>query len=279
MNKRAAFSTLSILLVLFYVAWWILLQLLAPTHDSVFNDYYADTYGIISGVGGLIGIIVAFRYGLLKSYVGRSISFFSLGLISQFLGQISYTILFYVYGIENAYPAFGEIFFLASIPLYILGLWYIGKSSGVTISLQSFKNRISVVLIPVLMIGISYSLFLRNYDGQDLPFNIVFLDYVYPLGQALFFSLAMLIFYLTNNILVGIIRNKILFILFSFLFQYIADSLFIFETRAETWYAGGLSDLMFVISYFLMTMALIRFENIEEDIKKRRVLNGSNQTV
>ena len=93
MNKRAAFSTLSILLVLFYVAWWILLQLLAPTHDSVFNDYYADTYGIISGVGGLIGIIVAFRYGLLKSYVGRSISFFSLGLISQFLGQINYTIL------------------------------------------------------------------------------------------------------------------------------------------------------------------------------------------
>ena len=126
------------------------------------------------------------------------------------------------------------------------------------------------------MIGASYSLFLRNYDSQDLPFNIVFLDYVYPIGQAIFFSLALLIFYLTNNILGGVMRSRVLFILFSLLFQYIADSLFIFETRAETWYPGGPSDLMFVISYFLMTMALIRFENIEDELRKRREANVSN---
>ena len=276
MNKRIAFSALSIVLFLFYFIWWLYLKQFVPEPYTALNDYYADTYGIMAGVGGLIGLVVATKYGFLKSYVGKAITFFSLGLISQFLGQLSYTILFYVYDIENAYPAFGEVFFLATIPFYIFGLWFIGKASGVSVSLIGFKNRISAVLLPLAMIGASYSLFLRNYDSQDLPFNIVFLDYVYPIGQAIFFSLALLIFYLTNNILGGVMRSRVLFILFSLLFQYIADSLFIFETRAETWYPGGPSDLMFVISYFLMTMALIRFENIEDELRKRREASVSN---
>ena len=69
MNKRIAFSALSIVLFLFYFIWWLYLKQFVPEPYTALNDYYADTYGIMAGVGGLIGLVVATKYGFLKSYV------------------------------------------------------------------------------------------------------------------------------------------------------------------------------------------------------------------
>jgi hypothetical protein len=266
MKKRKLFLTLSVLLVTLYIIWWFALQILAPAHDSVFNDYYADTYGILAGVGGLMGLYIAGKWGYFKSYIGNALIFLSLGLIAQFFGQLSYTILFYVYDMENAYPAFGEIFYLASIPLYIIGLWFTGKAAGMKFSFNRMRYKLIAFLIPLLMLATTYFIFLRSYDPVEVPLSIVVLDYVYPLGQALFVSTALVILFSTKNLLGGLMKSRVLFILFSLLFQYIADSLFIYETRTEIWYAGGLSDLMFVLSYFLMAVALIQFEGVEEDL-------------
>lgn len=259
MAKKTLFTYLYSVIFIFYIVLWVLLFLLVPKHDSVLNDHFADTYGILAGLGGLAGLYVARTWGGFKSYVGKSVIFLSLGLLFQFLGQLSYTFLFYVFGNENAYPSFGEIFFLGSIPLYLLGIYYIAKASGFTLTFKSYKGKITAIAFPIVMLFISYFLFLRNYEAEGLPFSIVFLDYVYPLGQALFLSLAMLTYYFTKGVLGGVMRNRVIFILFSLFFQYIADSLFIYETRTEVWYAGGLSDLMFMLSYSLMTVGLIKF--------------------
>jgi hypothetical protein len=268
MNKKTLFIVLSVILLVIYVAWWLALFIFAPEGESIFSDYYVDTYAVIAGLGGFIGLYVSSKWDFLKSYVGKSLFFLSLGLFSQFFGHLYYSALFYLYGIENAYPSFGEFFYLATIPFYVLGVWYMAKASGLTLTLSDYKKKISAALFPIVMIGISYFAFLGSYDATGLPFTYIFLDYVYPLGQALFVSLAILTFYMTKNILGGIMRKKVVFILFALLFQYIADSLFIYETRAEIWYPGGPSDLMFVISYFLMAIGLAGFLNISAELKK-----------
>jgi hypothetical protein len=216
----------------------------------------------------LSGFLIARKWGGLKSAVGLAVFFISAGLFCQFLGQLSYTYLYYINHIENAYPAFGEIFFVASIPMYVLGIYYIAKASGFDISLRSFKEKPLAAIIPIVLVATSYHFLLGGYDGTGAPFINVFLDYFYPLGQALFVSLAIVTFYATNKSLGGIMKGKVLFILFALVFQYAADSLFIYETSIETWFPGGISDLLFLISYFLMTISLIKFYNIAADLKR-----------
>ncbi len=267
MFNKKIFNIVTVSLFFIYSIWWLLLLVFSPNHDSPFNDYFADSYGILSGVGGIIGLIISKKWGFLQSYMGKSLAYLSFGLICQFLGQVSYSIIFYVYNIENAYPSIGEIFYLASIPLYVLGVWNIAKASGIKLSLQKTKYKMVSILLPFLMILVSYHVFLINYDSQEVPFSVVLLDYIYPIGQAFFVSLALLTYFTTRSYLGGLMRGKIFFVLFALVFQYIADSMFIFETRSENWYAGGLSDLMFVVSYFIMTLGLIRFFSIDEEIK------------
>lgn len=269
MLKRSTLIVIPSFIFFSYLCLWSIIQFVAKTTDGTLNNFFADTYGILAGIGGLICLLIASKWDYLRSYVGKSVFFLAIGLLSQFLGQLSYTLLFYVYGIENAYPAFGEVFYLATIPLYIMGIWFIAKASGFTLNSRSYSKYVSAVIVPSILMSISYYLFLRTYDATDLPFSIVFLDYVYPIGQALFVSLAIVTYYGTKDVLGGVMRQRVLFILFALVFQYVADSMFIYETRNEIWYAGGLSDLMFLISYYLMTLGLVQFdtESISNEAK------------
>jgi hypothetical protein len=269
MNKKSIFTIISAALFVLFVIWWVILFITAPEGESIFSDYFVDTYAVIAGAGAVFGLYISSKWDFLKSYVGKSLFFLSLGLFSQFFGHIYYSALFYIYGIENAYPSFGEVFYLATIPFYILGAWYLAKASGLTLTLKDYRKKVSAAIFPLLMIGVSYFAFLRSYETEGLSFTYIFLDYVYPLGQALFVSLAILTFYMTKNTLGGVMKPKVTFILLALIFQYIADSLFIYETRAEIWYPAGPSDLMFVISYFLMAIGMIRFLNINDEIKQR----------
>ena len=57
-------------------------------------------------------------------------------------------------------------------------------------------------------------------------------------------------------------------ILFALLFQYAADSTFLYKTINESWYAADISEYLFVVSYFLMTIAFIQFLSALEKFKK-----------
>jgi hypothetical protein len=266
MNFKRLSTALAISLFLFYTLWWLwMFFFLSP--ETPLRDYFSDTYGILAGLGGLIGIAISRKWDGMKSYVGRSLIFFSLGLLSQFLGQLSYTIQYYIYNMD-IYPSFGEIFFLVSIPFYILAVWYIAKASGSSISLRSLKNRVGAVVLPILLVGISYFLFINgtNFGEQSLVENI--LSFSYPMGQAIFVSFAALAYYLTLGVSGGLMKKRVSFILFALLFQYIADSAFQYETIKGIYAPADVSEYMFVISYFLMTVALIQFLSVFEQLRK-----------
>lgn len=266
-NYKKTLISLSTLLFVGYSLWWFWLFFNADP-DSELRNYFTDTYGIIAGFGGIIGLVISRKWGGLKSLVGKSLVFLSMGLLCQFLGQVSYSIEFYVYNIANSYPSFGEIFYFASIPFYIVGVWAIAKASGSKISLKRYRNKISAALFPMLLVGISYYMFIRGtpFEEFDLITNI--LNFAYPIGQAIFVSMAILTYYLTLKVLGGVMRVRVLFMLFALIFQYIADSAFLYKNLSETWYPADISDYMFVISYFLMTLTFIQFLTVFEQFKK-----------
>ena len=88
----------------------------------------------------------------------------------------------------------------------------------------------------------------------------MFLDFGYPLGQALYVSLALLTYLLSTKTLGGIMKNKVLLILFALAVQYAADYNFLSQAYAETWRNGGYGDAIYLLAYFLMALGLIQLK-------------------
>jgi len=204
MSKKQFAVVIVYILFFVYLAWWLWMYLVIGEYSEL-NDYFTDTYGVLALVSAIFGMLVSKKWGFLKSYVGKAIFLISLGLFFQFLGQASYTFLYYVYGIENAYPSFGEIFYLLSIPCYVIAVWFVGKSSGYDLAIRSTKNKIITYAMPAVLMFMSYYVFLNNYDFESSPLLNTFLDFFYPLGQASFLALALMVLVKTSGLLGGII--------------------------------------------------------------------------
>lgn len=268
MLKRTWFL---ITLSLLFLVFWVVVNIFNP--DELWQAYFSDSYGVIALIGGGLGLMVSRTWGYFKSQIGTSLTLLSLGLLCQFLGQVGYTFLYYAYGLENAYPAFCEIFFVLSVPFYICGSYYIAKASGLHASLEKTVNKLVAICTPIIVLMFSYFFFLRTYDFSSNPLLNTIIEIYYPLGQSLFLSMSLVAFLTTRKYLGGIMRKPVLMILVALVFQYLADSMFIYETTHETWQAGSLSALIFVISYSSMALALVNFQNLAKVIK-----SGTSQT-
>ena len=205
-----------------YTALWLYLQYLHKT-DSTLYHFFGITYCFMALWGGIWGMFIAHKWGGQKSIMGKSLIFFSFGLFAQTYGQITYSLYAIILKIELPYPSIGDIGFFGSIPLYIIGMLYLAQAAGVSISLRSFRNKLQAVLLPLLLLGFSYYIFLRNYQVDLSQPLVVFLDFGYPLGQSIYISIALLTFILLKGLLGGRMKNRILFILFALVLQYLSD--------------------------------------------------------
>jgi hypothetical protein len=247
--------------------WWASMFLRGLTEGSE-NNYFTLIYPLLSLIGGVLGLISAQKWGGVKSLLGRAISSLSLGLLAQFLGQACYAYYIYVSGIEVPYPSLGDVGFFGSILLYLYGIYLLGRVAGVHLSLQSLRARVISIFIPLVLLSLSYIIFLSNYEYDwSLPMN-VFLDFGYPLGQALYISLAILTFLLSRKVLGGMMKGPIMFIIVALGVQYISDYTFLYQASRGTWYVGGYNDYLYFVSYFLMTASLIYIGSIFNKIKE-----------
>jgi hypothetical protein len=253
---------------IFFTVWWIILRLMNLPSESSYNQYFTTTYGLIALLGGALGIVVSRQWGGLHSIMGKSIGLFALGLLFQEIGQIAYSYYIYFLNVAVPYPSIGDFFFYGTIPLYIAAVIYLARASGIHISLRSMKSKLQGVLIPVGILLFSYFVLLQGYKADWSNPLKVFIDFVVPFGQAIYISLALLTFTLTRGILGGIMKNKILFILFALLAQYIADWTFIYQANRDIWYPGGVNDYMFLCAYVLMALGLLQLKTVYQDSKK-----------
>lgn len=251
-----------------FVIWWVILQFMNLPHESNENQLFAALYGVVALGGGIWGIVIARKWGGIRSIMGKSLLLFSIGLLSQEIGQILYSAYIYFLKIPVPYPSIGDLFFYGTIPLYIAAVLYLARASGIHISLRSFKSKLQAVLIPLGMLIFSYIIFLQGYEFDWAKPLTVFLDLGVPIGQTIYISLAILTYTLTRGLLGGMMRSKVLFILFALLAQYIADWTFLYQANRKIWYAGGVNDFMYLCSYFLLTFGLLQIDVIYKKLKE-----------
>lgn len=252
----------AIVLFLLLTFWWILDPIvLGQNHKRIIGDF-ASIYFIMPLWGGIWGIAVSRKWGGYKSVMGKAILMFSLGLLSQVFGENVYAYYSFVLKIGIPYPSLGDLGYFGSIPLYIYGSILLAKASGTSINLNRLTHKLQAIFIPLAMLIIGYFLFLQGYkfDWSD-PIR-VFLDFGYPLTQAIYISIALLTYLLSKGILGGIMKSKILFIFFALFIQFLSDYNFLYQVSRGTWVTGGYGNMLYLTAYLLMTLGLIQLKTV-----------------
>lgn len=246
--------------------WWVI-GLQNPDTPRFFGDF-PSIYAVMALWGGLWGVVIASKWGGFGSVMGKAMLMFALGLFAQVFGQLAYAYLAFYKGIEVPYPSIGDIGYFGSIPLYILGVFYLSQASGAKIGLASSLKKLQAITIPLVMLGVGYYLFLQGYEFDWSDPVKVFLDFGYPFGQAIYVSLAILTYLLSRGVLGGIMKSKILFLIFALIIQFLSDYTFLYQSSRGTWHAGGVNDYMYLVAYLLMALSLIQFEIVLKKLKQ-----------
>lgn len=261
----------------FFILFWLFIFVNHSQVNERVLDTFSDTYGLIALFASLTGFYTVKNWGGLKSALGKSITLFSVGLLFQFLGQLTYAFYRIVLEIENPYPSFAEIFYFGSIPIYLAAIWYLSTTMRVLSALKKPINLIGGILITLLCIYLDYELFLRGYEYSEYSYLVIFLDHGYAILQAIFVAFAVFTFFLSKEAWKGLLRWALLAMVTSLYFQYAADTFYTYRTIEETWYAGDYTDLLYILAYFSMSLSFIAFNSVYTKIKSNGGPNNQDR--
>ena len=272
-KNKLSVIPISILLIL--SAWWIYIISFPTESTENSRQIWAALYQIMAIYGGIAGLIILKKIGGYKSFIGKTILFFSIGLLLQSFGQTVYSYYIFYQHTEIPYPSIGDIGFFGSIIAYVYAVVFLSKITGIKFSVVSIYTKLKAVLVPLVILFASYLFFLQGYEFDWSSKLRIFLDFGYPLGQALYLSLAIIVFLISLSLIGGAMKKPILFLIFALFFQYLSDFMFLYQAHQGTWYVGGLNDYLYFLSYFLMTMALIYMGNIFNKIRSDGLVTSS----
>ena len=262
-SLKTFLTAMTAFLFIVLTIWWACIFFFPVSEKT--KLIWAASYQLIALWGGILGLVVVSRlWGGMKSIMGRAVIYFSLGLLFQVIGQSVFSFYTTILQVDIPYPSLADIGFFGSIPFYIYGIVLLGKAAKVSISLKSFENKIQALVIPLVVILISYASFLKNYEIDFSNKIRIFLDFGYPIGQAIYISIAILVYIFSKKTLGGIMKDKIFLILGALAVQYAADYNFLYQNLNGTWVNGGYGDYIYLVSYFLMALALMRLVDISD---------------
>ncbi len=254
--EKKNWGILGILIFFNLFFYWLLINYGSLSSDDN-RQIWAAVYQCLAFFGGFLGIFYSRIWGGHRSYIGRAVLILSIGLLLQCFGQSVYSYFIFYQHIDVPYPSLGDVGFFGSVIAYIVAAAQFAKASGVSLRSKYFENKYGVFLIPLLMLVVTYFVFLANYEFDWTNSTKIFLDFGYPFAEAIYVSIALLALIFCRNLLGGIMKGPIMFLLFAFIFQYFSDFMFLYQSNAGVWSAGGLNDLLYSISYLLMTLGII----------------------
>jgi len=242
--KRNVF--ISYILTIIFILWSVAM-FFSGARETIANNLYA-IYAIIYLIAGIWGIIYSRKIerGIIHSalnYWGVSLIFYSIALFIQtyyvtFIGQ-------------EFYPSIADWFFFAHIVFLFIGSFYV---------LKIYINGIGLKHIIGGMIGILLSGFVTyRYFGvpefgvEDSTFWIDFFNSFYVLTGFLSMLLIILILIFAG----GKIFKGLVYFVLGIATQTLGDILFITRYEAGTFWAGDISDIIYVISGLLYALAVI----------------------
>lgn len=252
----------------FLVVFWIVLFFLG-SKDGIYNYLYSFLFGLIPLVGGFIAMLNSRLWGGLKSAVGKAVFFIGLGLLLWGIGETIWSYYNFFLNEPAPYPSLADIGFAPSIFFYGLGAVYLSRATGAKYGLRNPIAKIFVVIAPIILLVISYYLFIVIARGGviipegDSLLKSIF-DIVYPLGDFLGLTISVLVSGLSFKYFGGRFLLDIFSILAGLAVMTFADAIFSYTTTVGTYYNANFGDLMLTTGLFLLTFGVLGFYKLKE---------------
>ncbi|HSX47247.1 MAG TPA: hypothetical protein VLF63_00590 [Patescibacteria group bacterium] len=272
-NKLQLFVTI---VFLGFIAWWISFQHVVDKQGSSVN-WFENAYGLVALIGSIIGIMAMRKWGGYKTLLGKSLLFFALGLFAQEVGQLVSSYYTQIAKESLPYPSLGDVAYFGSVLLYICAAIYLAKVVRVRFSLKQTGYKAVAVLVPIILLAISYFVLLHNHQYDTSKPLTVFLDAGYPIGQVCYISIAIVAYLLSKKMLGGIMRPAIVLVILALFVQYVSDFTFIYQSHRNAYVPGKFDDLFYLISYFVMSLALIKFLSVYKGLSNKTVASSTDK--
>ena len=260
--------SIAVFIFIALTVWFYYIHTLNFNSNEQLRQAWGSAYQIMAIFGGIIGLWISRKWGGYKSLLGRAVLFLSISLLFQSFGQSVNSYYNFFAHIDVPYPSLGDVGFMGSTICYSLGVLFLARASGFKFSFKSTRGKLIAVLIPLILLNFSYFFFLKGYEFDFSNKIKIFLDFGYPLGDAVYLSIAIITFLLYKNFLGGMMRKPIFLLVCALMFQYLVDFMFLYQASNNTWYVGGINDYLYFSSYFIMTSAIIYMGVIFERIQK-----------
>jgi len=260
MNNPYLTKILWTTLILFgiFTIYWIILH--TQRVSISFNYAFGDSYFVIPLWGSLWGFFISKKWGGMNSIIGKTLAFFSLGLFFQTIGQVIYSSYDFLFNIQVPYPSLGDIFYFGCIFIYCYAIYLLAKLSGIKVNMKIIRNHKIPFILSLIFLTVCLGLLLQDYVFFGSNPLKIFLDFSYPVGDWLYTFFALLIWLNLKNKKGSTMKNKVLFFFVALLLQFLSDYVFVYQANNNTWQVGNLNDYMYLSSYLLMTLAILRFD-------------------
>src|ERR1039458_3259554 len=159
-NKLQIFVTL---VLLGFIGWWISFQHVVSNQGPSVN-WFENTYGLMALIGSIIGLFAMKKWGGVKTVLGKSLMFFSLGLFAQEAGQLISSYYTQVAKESLPYPSVGDVAYFGSLLLYICAALFLARVAGVRFSLKQVSYKAIAIAVPVILLTVSYLILLHNHQ-------------------------------------------------------------------------------------------------------------------
>lgn len=250
-----------------FTGWWITIYF-RDISEGLELDWWSNLMVVFPLFGGIGGLLYARLWGGMKSLFGSAMLLLSFGLLCQFLGTAIYFYYVYVIGVEIPYPSPADAAYVAGIIFYIFGSYKLAKVSGVKLSSLAWSSKLFAIIIPSLILLVSYLVLMRDYNFEEATSLLLFLDFGWLIGQAIYVSIAILTYLGSSQILGGMMRKPVILLLIALIAQYLADFHYSYQISVETYVPGGINDILYALAFFLMALSLFSIGNMFYKVQK-----------
>ena len=243
--------------------WWAYITA-NSLKDITINFLYGAALGVLPVVGSIFGFINAIKWGSFKSDIGKALIFLSIGLMTWGIGTLVFAYYNLFLEVAVPYPSVADAFYIISWPLWVISMINLSRATGARFQLSNTIGRLTLLIVPLLIIALSY--YLLIIVAREGMFEIsgdflkTFFDLAYPIGDVVILTIAILIYGLSFKYLGGSFKWPIIIILAGFVMNYISDFSFSYTTTKETFFVASWIDLIFTITFFLLSLGVSLIE-------------------
>jgi len=242
----------------FFTAWWLYLAFTQTNPLSLPVVVFTSSYGVITLLGGFWGYKIATRWGGRNSHIGRVVTYLTLGLLGEEVGQIFFTVTYFSNHFTVPYPSLADVGFVSSAAFYILALINLKRGLSIKFSKYSLRSRLALMIVIPFGALMLYSLVDSGYlfAGPDFTAS-VFFDTLYLVSYISYLMMAIVIAIFAIKSLGGVMRGRILLVLFSILLQFAADYNYMYESSRGVVLLPSVNDLLYVAAFFGVGLAIL----------------------